>query len=84
MLLAAHASTALAATQAVNAAELETAHLLKALESRDVIGQAKGILMQRSNIDAEQAFDILRKASQALNVKLAEIARTLTTQRDKL
>lgn len=84
LILAAHASTALAATQAASAAELETAHLLKALESRDVIGQAKGILMQRRNIEAEQAFDILRKASQSLNIKLAEIARTLTTQRDKL
>jgi GAF domain-containing protein len=84
LLLAAHASTALAATQAVSAAELETVHLMKALESRDVIGQAKGILMQRRNIDADQAFDILRKASQSLNIKLAEISRTLTTQRDKL
>ena len=48
--------------------------------SRDVIGQAKGILMQRRGITADEAFDVLRRASQDLNVKLADLARTLATR----
>lgn len=84
VLLAAHAATAVSSVQARTDAELETSHLRRALESRDVIGQAKGILMQRRNITAERAFDILRKASQDLNIKLTSLARSLTSNRDKL
>ncbi|MEU4252926.1 ANTAR domain-containing protein [Amycolatopsis sp. NPDC026612] len=84
LLLASHASLALAATHAVTTAELQTAHLRKALESRDVIGQAKGILMQRQGIGAEEAFDILRRTSQELNVKLVKLAETLTTRHTEL
>ncbi|MEU0795753.1 ANTAR domain-containing protein [Amycolatopsis sp. NPDC005961] len=80
LLLATHASLALAHTEAVVAAELEAEHLRRAVESRDVIGQAKGILMQRRGITADEAFDVLRRASQDLNVKLADLARTLATR----
>jgi AmiR/NasT family two-component response regulator len=80
LLLATHASLALAHTQALTNAELQTAHLRKAIDSRDVIGQAKGILMQRRGITAPEAFDVLRQASQELNVKLAELASTLATR----
>ncbi len=80
LLLATHASLALAHTDAVAAAELETAHLRRAVEGRDVIGQAKGILMQRRGITADEAFDVLRRASQDLNVKLADVARALATR----
>jgi AmiR/NasT family two-component response regulator len=48
------------------------------LSTRDLIGQAKGILMERERLSAGQAFDWLRRASQGLNVKLTEIARKLT------
>jgi len=44
------------------------------LESRTVIGQAQGIVMERERITAEAAFEILRTASQHTNVKLREIA----------
>ncbi|WIY00242.1 GAF and ANTAR domain-containing protein [Amycolatopsis mongoliensis] len=80
LLLATHASLALAHTEAVAAAELESENLRRAVESRDVIGQAKGILMQRRGITADEAFDVLRRASQDLNVKLADLARTLATR----
>lgn len=43
-------------------------------ESRDTIGQAKGILMAREHITDEQAFEILRRASQRLNLKLRVVA----------
>jgi AmiR/NasT family two-component response regulator len=45
------------------------------LDNRDVIGQAKGILMERHSITADTAFGVLSRVSQAENMKLAEIAR---------
>ncbi|CAM01214.1 GAF domain-containing protein [Saccharopolyspora erythraea NRRL 2338] len=84
LLLASHASIALDATKAVSTAELQAAHLRRALESRDVIGQAKGILMHRQGISAAEAFDLLRRTSQQLNVKLARVAETLVERRGEL
>ncbi|ETA04957.1 GAF and ANTAR domain-containing protein [Gordonia alkanivorans] len=52
-----------------------------ALANRDVIGQAKGILMERFDIDALAAFDLLKKLSQESNTKLVEIARQITLKR---
>jgi len=54
-----------------------TGNLTEALRTRELIGQAQGILMERERITSEQAFDVLRRASQHLNVKLREIAATL-------
>ena len=51
-----------------------TQNLQAALDNRDVIGQAKGILMARRGLTAEQAFDELRRASQRRNMKLRDIA----------
>lgn len=48
-----------------------------ALASRDMIGQAKGILMERFNINAMAAFELLRKLSQQSNTKIAKIAERL-------
>ncbi len=45
-----------------------------AMESRAVIEQAKGVLMAQRGIDAQQAFDMLREASQRYNRKLRDIA----------
>jgi len=45
-----------------------------AMESRAVIEQAKGVLMAQRHIDADQAFEILREASQRYNRKLRDIA----------
>lgn len=52
----------------------------RALGSRDVIGQAKGMLMERYGVDAIQAFDLLRKLSQDSNTPLVEIAADLVEQ----
>ncbi len=84
LILAAHASTALASTVASTAAELEAAQLRQALQSRDVIGQAKGILMERRGISADEAFDVLRRASQSLNIKLTTVAQTLVDRRAEI
>jgi hypothetical protein len=48
-----------------------------ALASRDVIGQAKGILMERFKIDAVTAFELLTRLSQESNTSVAEIAHRL-------
>jgi AmiR/NasT family two-component response regulator len=53
------------------------AQLRGALNTREVIGQAQGILMERDRISARQAFNILRRASQHLNVKLKDVAQEL-------
>lgn len=60
---------ALALADAQRADQLHTA-----LRNRDVIGQAKGILMERHRITAATAFGYLSQASQAVNVKLAAVA----------
>jgi len=64
---AAHAAVALSGAR-------KEEQLHEALQSRDVIGQAKGLLMARQNVTSDEAFDMLRKASQRLNVKLTAIA----------
>jgi GAF domain-containing protein len=51
--------------------------LRQALSNRDVIGQAKGILMERHRITADEAFRMLSQHSQRANRKLADVARTL-------
>lgn len=78
LLLATHAALAVSTTEAVRLAELREAELRNAIDSRDIIGQAKGILMHRRGIDADAAFELLRRTSQELNIKLAELARTIT------
>lgn len=50
----------------------------EAIRSRDIIGQAKGIIMARKGVSEEEAFDILRRASQRMNVKLRDIATQVT------
>lgn len=55
-----------------------------ALASRDIIGQAKGILMERFRVDAVAAFDLLRKLSQQSNVKLLDIAEKIIAARPPL
>ena len=53
--------------------------LQRKAETRDVIGQAKGIVMARSHLSEDDAFDVLRRASQRLNLKLRDVAERLTT-----
>jgi GAF domain-containing protein len=50
-------------------------HMRLAMDSRAVIEQAKGVLMAQRHIDADQAFEILRDASQRYNRKLRDISQ---------
>jgi GAF domain-containing protein len=51
-----------------------------ALASRDTIGQAKGMFMERYGVDAVQAFELLRKLSQDSNVPLVQVATELVAK----
>jgi len=68
---AAHAAVALKAARQSEAQAI-------AIETRDVIGQAKGILMARQGISEPEAFEVLRQASQRLNVKLRDVAEQVS------
>jgi GAF domain-containing protein len=65
--LAAHAAAAIIATQ-------QEQQLQAALMTRDHIGQAKGIIMERFGVDGLRAFEMLRQLSQEENIKLVELA----------
>jgi len=70
-----HASIALA-----SARNEESLH--QAIDGRKLVGQAQGILMERFDLDDRRAFDVLRRYSQANNVKLIEVARLLVSTRE--
>jgi hypothetical protein len=77
LILAAHASVAARAVDERSTLQSLGRDLQQALLSRDVIGQAKGILVERLKITPEDAFDLLRRSSQHLNLKLRDVARGL-------
>jgi hypothetical protein len=53
------------------------AHLERAIASRDLIGRAKGVLMERFGVDEDEAFARLVDASQHTNLKLVDVAAWL-------
>jgi hypothetical protein len=57
--------------------EKKSGNLTEALRTRELIGQAQGILMERERITGDHAFDVLRRASQHMNIKLREVAEAL-------
>jgi len=67
-MFAAHAAVAVAGAE-------HEENLRAAVSNRDAIGQAKGILMERHEITADQAFGVLPRVSQELNRKLADVTR---------
>jgi GAF domain-containing protein len=77
VLLAAMADLALSSAQTHEVEERRNTSLHAALATREVIGQAQGILMERERISSDEAFDVLRRASQHLNVKLRDVAQDL-------
>ena len=75
--IAGQASLVVASTIAYERSIRLLDQLRVAITSRAEIEQAKGILMSRSSCDADQAFDILRRASQRQNLKLRDVAHTI-------
>lgn len=72
--LATHAALALTAARTEE-------QLRSAVASRDAIGQAKGMLMERFDIDAMRAFELLTKLSQETNTRLSVIAQQVIDRR---
>lgn len=56
----------------------EVAELRQALESRTVIGQATGMLMERYKLDGDRAFKVLVRISRQSNVKVRDVAAAMT------
>ncbi|GHB81792.1 RNA-binding protein [Streptomyces cirratus] len=77
--LAAQATGGIALAQRIADARAFTADLQTALTSRSVIDQATGIIMGQQRCSAEEAFAILRTASQHRNVKLRDLCTGLVT-----
>lgn len=73
-MLARHAAVAMDAKR-------DAEHLWKAIDARNVVGQAQGILMERFGLDADQAFGVLRRFSQDKNLKLHVVAQRLIETR---
>jgi GAF domain-containing protein len=71
------AAVALGNIHAYSSARELADNLQMALESRAVIDQAKGILMERHKLTAEQAFQVLAQASMRGNIKLRDVADQL-------
>jgi GAF domain-containing protein len=71
LVFAGHAAVALAGAE-------HEEDLRRGMDHRDLIGQAKGILMERHKLTAAQAFAVLAQVSQEKNQKLFDIARQIT------
>lgn len=72
--LAAHAAVALIGAQ-------HDSQMRSALASRDVIGQAKGLIIERFGVNAVQAFEMVSTLSQESNTPVAALAREFVDQR---
>ena len=77
LLFAAHAGVALALAHQHAADRDRSDNFATALASRETIGQAQGILMERERVTGPQAFDLLRRASQRSNIRLRDLAQRL-------
>jgi len=75
VVFASHAAVALAGAQ-------QEERMRTAMTSREVIGQAQGILMERFRLTGPQAFQVLARASSHTNRKVADIAEELTATGD--
>jgi GAF domain-containing protein len=73
--LAAHAAAAILASR-------QGEELQSALSTRDRIGQAKGIIMERFGVDDVRAFEMLRRLSQESNTRLVDIAQQVIETRE--
>lgn len=74
-MLARHAAVALASART-------TENLWQAVDARKLVGQAQGILMERYQLTADQAFAVLMRYSQDNNIKLRAVAEGLVSSRE--
>jgi GAF domain-containing protein len=74
-ILARHASVALATARREYA-------VAQTIDARKRVGLAQGMLMERFGLNAEQAFELLRRYSQQHRLKLNDVARELVSTRE--
>ena len=74
---AAQASGALAVAWRMAEREQTVEHLSRGMATRQVIGQAVGLLMAQRRCTSEEAFDLLTGASQRSNEKLRDVAQRM-------
>ena len=74
LLFATHATAAALSARAHDRTREVVKNLENALETRDVIGMAKGVIMSNEKVTPDEAFAILRDASQHRNVKVRDLA----------
>jgi ANTAR domain-containing protein/GAF domain-containing protein len=72
-ILAAHAATA-------SIAHDRGAQFQSALATRDAIGQAKGMIMERFDVDAAHAFGLMKKLSQDSNIRVVDVAAQIVAR----
>jgi ANTAR domain len=77
------ASIVLERLLSVTQAEYErSAHLQRALSSRIVIEQAKGVLAERFGLDVEEAFSLLRRAARSRGLRIRAVAESVVSSRE--
>jgi GAF domain-containing protein len=74
---ASYAAVAIANAHLYQSAAEAAEHMRRAMESRAVIEQAKGIVMAQRRCSAKEAFDLLVRSSQRENVKLRILAERI-------
>ncbi len=84
---AAEIITSMGAGYVLSANRLRAQHTLSeqlhaAIRSRDIIGQAKGVLMAREDVNADAAFEMLRQRSQDRNRRLRELAGEIVAEHE--
>ena len=79
-LLAGRVSIAIENAKLYSASTRLTEQLNEAIKTREIIGEAKGILMAREGVSEDGAFQMLVTASQNTNTKLREIAQKIVAE----
>jgi AmiR/NasT family two-component response regulator len=60
----------------------ENANLQRALDTRVVIEQAKGVLAERFGLDVHEAFDLLRASARSKRMRLHDLATRVVEARE--
>lgn len=76
-----HGQVIAAMSAVVLARSINDEHLAHALETRTVIGQATGMVMERYGLDEQTAFNVLRRLSSQDNRKLRDLAQQVVADR---
>jgi GAF domain-containing protein len=79
-MLAARASIAIENAKLYGASKQLVDQLNEAIKTRELIGEAKGILMAREGVTSEEAFQMLVTVSQNTNTKLRDVAKKLVEE----